>query len=241
MNEITNIEGIVVRSSSFKENDAMVTIIANSGLVSFLSRGVLKPGSKNFSSCGLLALSRFSLAKGRAGGLSLSEGECLRMPDSKGSFAISAVFNLIAELSSKLIQADEAAEAFPWLKTSLEAIDGGFEPLSACLLYFAHLLEIAGYGLDVDECVLCHSKTDIIALSYEEGGFICRNCLGESSGAASARKLKILRYAFRSNLTDFSRVSFDKGETIPLIRELSHYLNDLTGIELKSLKLLEKA
>jgi DNA repair protein RecO (recombination protein O) len=237
---ITDISAYVIRLSPYKDNDAMVTVLSESGLQSFLARGILKPTSKNAAACQLLAFSDFSLAAGKNGGLSLSEARCRLPIDGKDDFERLTAFSFLAELSAKMIQNDEAVPLFPWLKAALDAIDSGFDPFSAALVYLAHVLLTAGYGLDVDECVYCGSKKDIAGISYADGGFVCRNDLQEGVQEASARKLKILRYLFRCQLSDLSRVAFEKEECQGLFRELALYLNDLTGVELKSVALIEK-
>ena len=90
------------------------------------------------------------------------------------------------ELTSKIVQNDEAPAAYPWLLAALKAIKSGVEPLTVGLIYFAHLLNNGGIGLDVDECVVCHGKSNIVAISYEDGGFICRDCYDPETMDATA-------------------------------------------------------
>lgn len=238
---ITNIEGYVVHHTQYKENDAMVSVLSKDGLFSFLARGVLKPTAKNAASCQLLSHSRFSLGQEKNGSYSLKESEVLKMPDGKDSLERLTAFSFLAELTSKLVQNDEAIGAYPFLEAAMEGIAQGVDAFTEILLYFAHVLLIAGYGLDVDECVFCQSKTEIAGISYADGGFVCKEDLQDGVEACDPRKLKILRYAFRCKVGDFPRVSFEKEECQDLLRELSQYANDLTGVSLKSLDLLLKA
>jgi DNA repair protein RecO (recombination protein O) len=239
-NEIT-IEGVVIHLTLQKESDAMVNVIGPDGLYSFYAHGLAKLTSKNQGAVQALSHSRFTLRVGAQGSYSLSESEAIE------SFALSdnlealAVLNFIMELTSKIVQNDEAPAAYPWLLAALKAIKSGVEPLTVGLIYFAHLLNNGGIGLDVDECVVCHGKSNIVAISYEDGGFICRDCYDpETMHTCTARKLKIIRYLFRCNLEDIARVSFQKDELLPLYLELSTYLNDLTGTSLKSLGMIQK-
>lgn len=238
---ITNLEGYVIHHAQYKENDAMVSVLSKDGLFSFLARGVLKPTAKNAASCQLLSYSRFSLSQEKNGAYSLKESEVLKMPDGKDSLERLTAFSFLAELTNKLVQSDEAIETYPFLEAAMEGIAQGVDAFTEALLYFAHVLLIAGYGLDVDECVYCQSKTAIAGISYADGGFVCKEDLQDGVEACDPRKLKILRYAFRCKASDFPRVSFGKEECQDLLRELSQYANDLTGVNLKSLDLLLKA
>jgi DNA repair protein RecO (recombination protein O) len=238
---INNIKGYVLHLSAYKENDAMVKVLSADGIYSFLARGVNKPTSKLAGATQLLSFSQFSLLSSNGGALSLKEAQSLKVVDGRDDLGRLTAFSFLAELSDKLIQEDEAVESYPWLEATLQALDQGFDPFTAALVYFAHLLIIAGYGLDVDECIVCGAKKDIAGISYSEGGFICRNDLEEGVEAADTRKLKILRYIFRCQLFDLSRVKFEKAECQGILNELSRYLNDLTGVSLKSIDLFLKA
>jgi DNA repair protein RecO (recombination protein O) len=233
--------GYVVRVVPYKESDAMISLLTAEGLVSFSARGIAKTTSKNAGSCRLLSFSSFLLTESGSGSFSLKEGNLLKAPPEKEELAILASLSFLSELASKVMQEEEAVALYPWLEEALEAIRGGFDPFSTSLLYFAHLLVESGYGLEVDECVYSGKKSDIVGVSYEDGGFVSRGYESPSTHLFSPRKLKIIRYAFRCPLNSFTRVSFEKGECLEILEELSQYLNDLTGVTLKSLSVLKKA
>jgi DNA repair protein RecO len=238
---LTEVEGYIVHISTYKDNDAMLNVFTKDGPVSFLARGVLKPTSKNAAACQLLSYSRFSLESGKNGALSLKEAQSLTPIDGRDSLERLTAFSFMSELTAKLIQDDEEKEAYPWLDASLKALEGNADAFSVCLIYFAHLLILCGYGLDVDECIYCQSKTNIKGVSYTDGGFVCANEMDEGAVALDPRHLKILRYIFRCGIVDIARVSFTKEECQGFIQSLSQYLADLTGVELKSTALLLKA
>jgi DNA repair protein RecO (recombination protein O) len=236
----SDFEGYVIRAVNYRDSDQMITFLTPDGLISFLAHGVNKPTSKNGPSCRLLSHSKITLSQGKVGGWSLSESICLDPAPEKEDLATMASLTFLTELSAQTIQEDEAKEAYPWLSSAVEAIRKGFDPLTACLIYFAHLLVISGFGLNVDGCVYCQEKRNIVGISYQDGGFVCKNCLNDSGTEASPRKLKIIRYCFRCGLEDFSRVSFQKDECKDLLTEWGLYLNDLTGVTLKSLSIIQK-
>jgi DNA repair protein RecO (recombination protein O) len=237
----TNKAGYVVRVVPYKESDAMISLLTPEGLVSFAARGIAKPTSKNAASCRLLSYSSFLLTESGTGSLTLKEGNLLKAPPEKEELANLAALSFLSELTSKTLQEEEAVALYPWLAAALEAIRQSFDPFSACLLYFAHLLVESGYGLEVDECVYSGKKSDIVGVSYEDGGFVSRGYESPSTHLFSPRKLKIIRYAFRCPLDSFARVSFEKGECLEILEELAQYLDDLTGVTLKSLSVLRKA
>lgn len=238
-NELRRV-GLVLSSSELKESDAMVNAISSDGFFSFFARGVKKLTSKNAASVQPFSFSQFLLTQGSGLGLSLKQGALEANYQIEGSIEGMMVLSFVQELTLKFVQEDEAPSAYPYLIKACSSIKEGKDPLTIGLLYFAKVLSNAGYGLDVDECVVCRKKRGIVALSYEEGGFLCAEHRSFSeSGEEDLMKLKILRYLFRCEESDFPRVEFERMETLPLYAELGRYLENLTGCRLKSLSLLK--
>ena len=106
--------------------------------------------------------------------------------------------------------------------------------LQSYLVCFA--LRLTGYGLDVDGCALCGSKTDIVTFSPEAGGYVCRECFDEASmPKLDPFALKMYRFAFRCGDGDIERVSFGKEHLMPAFSSLCEFAYDMTGVKLASI------
>lgn len=234
-------DGIVIRSTPFRDNDAMVNVVANDRFHSFLAKGVLKFESKNSSSVNLYSKSHFQLSKGKEGYLLRSSELLDSFQNIKNSLSALAVLDFIGEVTNKLVISDDASNVYPFLEKSLTLLNAGFDPYSVALIYLAHILNQTGYGLDVDSCVICGQTSQIVAVSYKDGGFICQNCFDPLNHVkCNARKLKIIRYIFKVDLNNFGQVSFEKDECLNILEELGKFVFDIIQIDLKSLKLIKK-
>ena len=238
-----NKEGIVVRLSKIKEADAMVDCLGPDGFFSFFARGISKLTGKNSAAVQPLTQARFTLSVSPSGSSTLSESQIVASFLRDDDFGALASQQLIMEVASKLVQPDEAPLDYPWLLEALSAIKEGFDPYSSALFFFARALVNGGMGLDEDECVSCQKKGDIVAISFSNGGFVCRNCFPKLEGSVpkSVMELKEIRYAFRFPLEKFRAYAYPKGDALHLIEDLAQYLNDLTGISLKSIPILLRA
>ncbi len=239
--ELIEREGYVLRVVPYKETDLIVTALDEDGMFSFLARGGNKINGKNAAACRLLSYSRFSLLilanKER---LTLKESEPIIPLKEKEDLTYMSLVFFLSEINSKFLSEEDAKEIFPYFDKAMRKIDEGYPIHSACLLYFAKLITIMGYGLEVDSCVISGKKTDIIGINYVEGGFVSKGYENSNTVLLSSRSLKILRYAFIYPLSDFGRVSFEKEESISLILQLSRYLESMTGVKLKSTSMLEQ-
>lgn len=234
-------EGIVIRRTSYKEGAAMISVLTKEKIRTFLAKGVLKMTSKNAPSVNLFTKSRFQVFHGQDGDW-LRVGEIIESyPNIQSSLEKLAILDFVSEITNSLIGTNDANGLYPFLEKTLEALNSDFSPWTALLIYFAHTISKAGYGLDVDKCAVCGKKESIISLSYKDGGFICDKCFDEFKHAKTdVRKLKIMRYIFKVDIDNFEKVTFGKDECKEIIFELSDFLNWISQIEFKSLTLLNQ-
>ncbi len=233
-------EGIVLRVTPFKEKDAMVNVLTSTGVLSFMARGVLSIENKNAASLTQYAFSRFEFSEGKGTGLSLKNGTLIKSYDeSFKSLDRLAALSVLGELTLHGVGEDEAASIYPYFKNALEAIESGFDLLTTVIVFFAQVLKAAGYGLEVGHCVFCDSTKDIVAVSYPDGGFVCKNDLdAETMHPTDARYLKIIRYLFMVGPEDVKRVAFTKEECLGILNEFKEYASDQLGLSLKGHELL---
>ena len=234
-------EGIVIRRTSCKEGAAMINVLTNNKIRSFLAKGVLKTTSKNAPSVNLFTKSKFNVYHGQDGDW-LRQGEIVESyPNIIKDFEKLAILDFISEITNSLLGTNDCGDVYHFLEKTLQCLNSDFSPLTATLIYFAKVLKAAGYGLDVDKCAICGKKEAITALSYKDGGFICDKCFDASNHAKTdVRKLKIFRYIFKVDIENFDRVAFGNDEAKQIIFELSEFLNFASQIEFKSLTLLKQ-
>ncbi len=238
--KIETIEGYVIRISPYKENDAMVTVLTSDGVRSFSAHGIEKHNSKNLGSTRALSYSRFSLSVKENGGASLKESMPITYVDGKSDFTRLSAISFILELTQKMVEGEEHHQKFLLLDGAIKALNLDFDPLTICMLYFAGLLNVEGYGPNVDGCAVCGEKHNIVGFSFKDGGFLCKQHLDSAYHKKTPRELKIIRYAFMVGPENYTRIAFEKKECLSLIREMADHLETLTNTKLNSLLLLSK-
>lgn len=234
-------EGIVIRSTPFRDHDAMVTVLSSDKMRSFLARGVLKYNSKLGPTVNMYTKSRFQISRNKEG-YALRDGEILESyKNIKSNIDCLAVEDFLGESTNKLVQSEDAPEIYPFLERGLQLLDSGFSPYTVALIYFAKVLNVAGYSLNVDSCQICGKTEQIIALSYKDGGFICRDCFSSLKHTKwDPNKLKLMRYIFKVGVENFDKVEFTKEDCLVVIKELSKFLDNVAQLNLKSIDLLKK-
>lgn len=240
--EKVKLEGIVLHVSPYKENSSMVSVFSKGGIISFLARGINKPTSKNLAATQELSHSEFVLDRYPSGKMSLASSSLLESFASPNSFDSLWADSFLLEVARKLYQEEAGEKDFLFLKESLGKIKAGKDPYAIALIYLAKALKKEGLMPELSGCVYCHSKKDIVAISYEEGGLVCKDHLGLSGEKpAGSKKLNLIRYAFLVKEDEAGELPVPKQEAIELINELCSYLFVREGISFQSPRILKNS
>lgn len=230
--------GVIIQRSFLKESDAIVTALGEEGYFSFYCHGL---GKSNKSKSGIVegAYGEFVLTI-KGSNYTCNEFSPLKLMLPKDGLESFALTSFILESVKKLIAEEDGPAAYPWLYGSLSAISEGKEPFCASLIAFAHFLEISGIGLNVDSCSICGSKSNIIGVSFEDGGFVCSSCKPGKASGENREILKIYRYIFKAPFSDFGRVKFSKELALPILLELVLHAEKSLGLTWHSLDILKR-
>ncbi|MGZ9413396.1 DNA repair protein RecO [Mycoplasma sp. Z386] len=169
----TTTKGIVINYQEYDDYDAIVKIITNKRIISFLARGVRKVHSKNRSSLLLLNEAEFEIFLARLNN---------RMSKLKKATLIS-FFDLqnnsfsYTELQEILFYLDKLEYSNSYL---YELIKQSIKIANKENVFFiktyllCHLLEYFGYKQSFDKCVTCKSNKELRDFQFFEGGFSCK-------------------------------------------------------------------
>lgn len=232
-----DIEGIVISQNPYKEKDAMVSVLTKDGIVSFLARSILSLTSKNKSSCLPFSYSSFSLSS-KQDKLSLTQGKLIKSYyHFFNSLENLSSINLINECILKFVD-EENTILFDYLKNYLELLDRGFDETTLTLIMMAQIVKSSGYNLEFNSCVICGSKTNIVGISYDEGGFVCKKCLNDTNKKVSREYLKTYRYAFMVPFDMMAHYVVNSSIGYELIVNFCEYLSKSFGFrEIKALEI----
>ncbi|HMM00601.1 MAG TPA: DNA repair protein RecO [Bacilli bacterium] len=225
---------IILRLTQYKESDAIVTAISSNGYVSFSARGIMKINAHNGALIQPFNEVVVDLTEGKAGNVLKTASTIFTADASLNHLEKMSALFLLGEITLAIIKEEEdAKKIFPFLEKAIHNIEK-FDELSLVMLYLATAIKVAGFGPEVDQCVICGSKRKIVGFSFEEGGFICQNCAYESQiEQRSTHLLNMYRYAFKISPDDICRVSFEAKDNLLILSELNQYLSDSLGIKLK--------
>lgn len=229
-------EIIVLKTTNYKEKDSILEGLSEDGTHSFLVRGLLTPKCSNIILANNLILADIEIQEGKYKHPIVKKSKLIASPyHIENQLDAMSALSLINEITLHLLQEDERAALFPWLKSAIiyfqnESID----PLSIALTYFMKVIKESGYSFEVNQCVRCGAKKNIVAFSFTDGGFICKSCLtDEISRNLSNEAMLAIRKAVNLNeYKDIEGLTHDIFNEI--LRELKVFILDYLGVRLTS-------
>ena len=233
-------EIIVLKNTDYKEKDAIVEGLTQEGPKSFLVRGLKNPKSSNIALANNLVFADVEIEEGKYKYPIIKKSKVLALPyhldDDVEKYGIAS---LLGEITLFLLQEDERGAMYDFLKECVIHLDNkDVDPKSIALIYFMRALREAGSSFEVNECMRCGGKKDIVAFSFSEGGFICRNCLSKEDDLSfdlpmmlSIRKAVIAEEI--KTIPDLNKDGF-----IKILKLLRSYTLDYLGVKITSIDLI---
>ena len=180
------VNGIIIAENNSNDFDKMLTMLTpNLGKISCSARGARRAKSQLLAGTQIFTFGEYMLFKG-SDTYTINSCETIEM-----------FYNLRTDLD-KLLYAShinkiindvttENQNSFYILKlflNTLYAISETDKNLDFIISVFKmRLMKIIGFAPNVEECVICKSKEDLMSFSFRDNGFKCENCSKQESGA----------------------------------------------------------
>lgn len=233
---------IILSLTPYKEKDAIVNAISEEQCFSFLARGILSPKSKNATINNPLTVIE----------LELSDRQNLKYPVMSNATVLFSplqimdkleklvTLQLLGEIINKCLSDEDKPRIYDKTLETIKFMQKEDDYWTAIFYFIAEMLVIAGYGFEVDHCLSCGSKKDIVNFSFSEGGFICRNCAsGNFENEFTKEEMFYIRSIFKAkSLSGLTSTAIEEDSKLKIFRILLDFIKDNLGVSLKSGRLL---
>ena len=236
------IEGVITSITQYRESDGIVNFLTIDGFISFTARGIFKIDSKLSSVCQLYNFVKVEISESRKSGYyTLQSGQIIKsLKNVYENIEAMLTLGFIVELAKKTIDDDNKSKLYNCVLMAINCIVDKGDLVTIRLIYLANVINLVGLKLDVDECIRCGSKKEIITLSLDDGGFVCRKCLNHADATKTPLYIKLARYVFITNMSESIEKILPEFESRTLFKDLYLFLSENLDIKLKSYELLGK-
>ena len=230
--EIIKVEGLVLKETNYSESSKILQIITDKyGIISVMSKGCRSIKSRFRSLSNKLSYANFYIYYKKDGISTLKDADSID-PFKNITLNIEniAYATYLLDLTEQVYKHSKSDKIFPLIISILKKIDEGYDPFVLTSIYEIKLLEYLGIKPNVDSCSICGNNTNILTISINDGGFICKNCY-RGGKIYNDQIIKLFVYIDVNNITKIKLKDETKKELSLFIEE---YYDTLSGIYLKS-------
>lgn len=241
---LTKLEGYVLRSIPYGENNKIVTILTEEmGKKTAMARGAKKPASRFSAATQPFTHGHYLLQQGKGMG-NMQQAEIIHsMRHIREDIEKAAYASVVVELVDKLTDQDiHSTGIYQLVHQSLQAIEKGYDAEAILLFVEWKMLHVAGIQPHVDGCSNCGSKEGEFAFSFQQIGFLCHRCFHIDPYIIRLKPVhvRLIRTFIYTSIEDVGSIQLKK-ETKQFMRKLiSTIYEEQVGVRLKSRQFLEQ-
>lgn len=239
--KIESIDGIILTETNYSETSKILNVLTKEhGLIGVISKGCRNMKSKLRSVSRKLLYGTIHIYYKPSGLSTLISVDVknsysnILMDLEKISYA-----SYILDLTNQLVKQSENEEIFELLKNTLEKIEEGLNPIALTNILELKYLDFLGVSPSIDGCAHCGNNKQIITLSSDAGGYICKDCYNNEP-LVSDKTIKMIRMYYYVDIKNITKLDVSPEITDEITRFLDDYYDRFTGLYLKSKKTIKK-
>lgn len=242
INQEITVLGFVIKSSAYKESDALLQVYTKEyGRMTLLAKGIKKIKSKNAAGCQTLTLSEFTFIPRKGISTLIKASPVTFYRHIKEDIELEAYASYFSEFIYKFTEEnDPDEEVYTQFLQAITCLENGYRCQIVYLLFNALILKLTGTPLIVDGCSYCGSTSNIVAISYSNGGFVCANCKGQYDRIFDKAFLKAFRHINKFTLLEIDEVKIEEKYIVELVSIMEYYIDEYTGILFKTKKFIKQ-
>ena len=236
---LREIEGMIVREIPYGETSKIIHVYTTEGIISIMCKGAKSLKSPFRATTLKFTYGRFNIYYKENKLSTLSSVDVINpLSKIKNDIILLSYVNYITELTTQVLKQTTENLYEDYINTILK-IEEGLDPLVLANILEIKYLDYLGVGLNLDSCVSCGSKVNIITIDGDRGGYICSNCY-QNELIVDKKTIGLLRMYYYVDIKSISKLKIsDKVKN-----EINHFLNTYydryTGLYLKSKDFLKK-
>ena len=234
---------IILSITKYKEKDCIYNAVSEEGYLSFKAKGAQDSKGKFAWLNNPLTVADVEFNEdGRYKHKLLKSASPLSSP-LEADETLEYLYSVYAltELSQNVLLDEEKHLEFKDLLDAIKAIKNGKDYRMVVLIYFAKLLKFSGAQLEVDRCVFCGGTKRIATFSFENGGFVCAECMKEGITKEFRKtQMQLIRAIFKTESCLYFKDDYSDDDKKLILLKLKEFADHTLGVSLKTIDYLSK-
>ena len=233
--KIESIEGIILSETNYSESSKILNVLTKEhGLIGVMSKGCRNIKSKLRGVSRKLIYGTFHIYY-KENSLSTLIGIDIINSFSKTIMDLEKISyaSFLLDLTIQVLKQNDSEEIFELLRDTLLKLEEGLNPINITNIMELKLLDYLGVSPSIDACTHCGSDKQIVTLSSDGGGYICKNCY-QNEPLVSPETIKTIRMYYYVDIKSIKKLEINPEVTKEINQFLDDYYDRYTGLYLKS-------
>lgn len=238
---VSEVEGIILSETPYGETSKIINVFTKEyGVIGIMCKGAMGIKSKLRSVTTKLTYGLFNIYYKKDKLSTLVSVDIINyFKNIKSDIMLISYASYLSELIYQVLKQTNETRIYDDFINSLLKIEEGLDPVVITNILEVKLLDFLGVGLNLTCCIMCGNKKEIVTLSSEKGGLICRNCYTQER-LMPIEIIKVLNMYYLVDIKSIGKLSINKNIINEINRFLTFYYDDYTGLYLKSKDFLKK-
>ena len=238
-NMIKEFEGIIVSETPYSESSKIINILTKEGII-----GVMAKGAKRLKSPFRTTTEKFSLGtfnvyfhEGKLSTL-ISADIINPLNNIKTDIVKIGYLTYICELSYQTAKQKTDSNIYTILKSAILKMENGLDPMVITNILELKMLDYLGVKIDLDKCIKCGDTENIITISGDAGGYLCKDCRTNEI-IYDIKTIKMFRLYYYVEIDSITDLKISESVANNINKILTDYYDRYTGLYLKSKEFLK--
>lgn len=234
-----DVEGIVLKEQPYSETSKLLKILTKEGIIDLIAKGArtLKSDLRSVTTKMTYGMFHIHYKEDKLSTL-ISVDIIDSLKNIKKDIIKISYASFLMELASQVMKQNNDEQIYFILISSLKKINENYDPLIISNIVELKYLDYLGVMPVLDSCALCGSKTNIVTISGNRGGYICANCF-TNERMVEKKTIQLLRMLY---YVDIDKITSTNIQT-KIKKEINDFIDEYyelyTGLYLQTKSFLK--
>ena len=238
---IQKVEGIIISETPYGETSKIINVLTKEyGVIGIIAKGVKSLKSPLRTKTLKFTYGYFHIYYKQDKLSTLTDVDIIdNLRNIKEDMELISYLTYITDLTYQVTKQNNDPEIFDLYKNVVLKLNEKMDPLILTNIIELKYLDFLGVGLNLDSCIKCGNKKNIVTLDPDEGGYICKDCYTNEK-ILSPISIKLIRMYYLIEIPSISKISIKKENASEINYFLDKYYERYTGLYLQSKEFLNK-
>ena len=232
---LEEVTGLIFSETPYGETSKIINVFTKEhGLIGVMCKGAKQLKSKNRATTLRFTYAKFNIYYKKDKLSTFSSADIINpLKNIKSDIILISYLSYLTELTTQVIKQSSNNIIYNDFINTVLKMEEGLDPLILTNILELKFLDFLGVGINLDSCIECGNKTNIVTISADKGGFLCTNCLTNEK-IVNKKVIKLLRLYYYVNISSIKKLDIDQDIKQEINTFLDSYYDRYTGLYLNS-------